>query len=56
MSITPEQPTQRDPYAEGADAALAGLSETDNPYDLDEDFDAFTSWNDGWLSIAEGDD
>jgi hypothetical protein len=44
-----------DPFAEGADAALAGEPESANPYDPDEDCDAHLSWNDGWLSIQEAD-
>ncbi len=43
----------RDPYAEGADAALAGRSETENPYDPLSD--EFLSWNDGWNGIFEED-
>lgn len=43
----------RDPYAEGADAALAGRSEAENPYDPQSD--EFLSWNDGWNSIFEED-
>ena len=38
-----------DYYAEGADAALAGLPETANPYDPEDD--AHLDWNDGWASI-----
>lgn len=41
-----------DPYAEGVDAALAGMPETANPYDP-EDEEAHMSWNDGWLSVGE---
>lgn len=41
----------RDPYADGADARLAGVSETANPYDLDFDEEAHLSWNDGWASM-----
>ena len=47
-----------DPFAEGADARLSGLPETGNPYDPDEQPEAFASWNDGWASIddEDGDD
>ena len=41
----------RDPYAEGADAYLAGASDTSNPYAPDSD--EHLSWNDGWNSQAE---
>lgn len=44
-----------DPYAEGADAALAGLDDTANPYDLNEDESSFWAWQDGWNSIQEED-
>ena len=40
-----------DPYAEGADAALAGQSETTNPYDPVSD--EHLSWNDGHASVSE---
>lgn len=40
-----------DPYAEGADAALAGVSDTKNPYPCPGD--KHLSWNDGYLSITE---
>lgn len=43
----------RDPYAEGADAALAGQSETANPYDPIADEEAHCSWNDGWNDTKE---
>ncbi len=43
--------TERDAYAEGADAYLAGMSETANPYP--EDSDEFLSWNDGWRATYE---
>jgi hypothetical protein len=43
--------TTRDPYAEGADAALAGESDTKNPYPSGSDDEA--SWNDGYMSISE---
>jgi hypothetical protein len=43
-------PEVGDPYAEGADAALAGASESKNPYPVTSD--EHLSWNDGWLSIA----
>lgn len=40
------------PFAEGVEAALNGLAETDNPYDpVDED--ARLMWNDGWASVAD---
>lgn len=42
-----------DPYAAGADAVLAGLPETANPYDPEEDEDAHMSWNDGWAGVEE---
>lgn len=41
-----------DPYAEGADAWLAGEPETANPYDPESD--EYLSWSDGW-SDAEND-
>lgn len=41
----------RDAYAEGVDARLAGESETVNPY-ADDSTD-FMSWNDGYASIDE---
>jgi hypothetical protein len=40
-----------DPYAEGADAYLAGVDEMDNPYPVDSD--DHLSWNDGYSSMAE---
>lgn len=43
-----------DPYAEGADARLAGKNESANPYEIATD--AHLSWNDGWASIDEDDD
>ncbi len=43
--------TERDAYAEGADAFLAGTSETANPYP--EESDEFLSWNDGWRATFE---
>ena len=51
-SDLPLQPAG-DPYAEGADAALAGASDTTNPYPPATDEEA--SWNDGYMSIAEAD-
>lgn len=45
-----------DPHAEGADARLAGASETANPYDPEEQAEAFAAWNDGWASIEDEDD
>ncbi len=50
------EPDDRDPHAEGYDAALAGWSEDQNPYDaLDDgdDFDAYTKWNDGWNAARD---
>ena len=41
----------RDPFAEGKDAFLAGQSETANPYD--DQSDDFASWNDGWNEGAQ---
>ena len=38
-------------YAEGADAGLAGLPDSANPYDPETQEDAHLSWNDGWASI-----
>jgi hypothetical protein len=52
LPLMPGDPT-RDPYAEGADAALAGASDTTNPYPIASDEEA--SWNDGYLSIADYD-
>ena len=43
--------TDFDPYAEGADAGLAGKPDSDNPYDPETQEDAHLSWNDGWASI-----
>lgn len=40
-----------DPYAEGADAGLAGQPDSANPYDPETQEDAHLSWNDGWASI-----
>ena len=40
-----------DPYAEGADAGLAGQLDSANPYDPETQEDAHLSWNDGWASI-----
>lgn len=44
---------EHDPYAEGADAYLAGKPESANPYDLDVAEDASMSWNDGWNAQAD---
>ena len=47
--------TERDAYAEGADAYLSGTSETANPYEIHTD--EHLSWNDGWRATSEaGDD
>lgn len=43
----------RDPYAEGVDAFMEGLSETANPYDPETEEEAHCSWNDGWHSGGE---
>ncbi|MDG3444628.1 hypothetical protein [Nitrospirillum amazonense] len=43
-----------DPFAEGADACIAGQPETANPYDLGTD--DYLTWNDGWQSQADQDD
>lgn len=43
-----------DPYAEGADARLAGQSETANPYPFATD--DHLSWNDGWASVDDEDE
>ena len=45
-----------DAYARGADARLAGMSESANPYDPEENFDDFCSWNDGWGSLDDDED
>jgi ribosome modulation factor len=45
----------KDYYAEGYDAAIAGMDETSNPYDPVEQEDAYMSWNDGYMA-AECDD
>lgn len=44
---------ETDYFLEGADARLAGQSETDNPYDIEANNSAFLSWNDGWASIDD---
>lgn len=41
-------------YAEGAEAARAGLPEDANPYDLEADEIEHLLWNDGWASAHEG--
>jgi hypothetical protein len=46
-----EEKLHSDPWAEGADAALAGDSETSNPYDPSDD--EHLSWNDGYASVAD---
>ena len=48
--------SDKDPFAEGADARLAGRPDTANPYEVDGpdgDFEAHCAWNDGWASIDE---
>ena len=45
--------TDRDPYAEGVEAHDCGLSDTSNPYDVNDDFDAHTEWNDGFAEAVE---
>ena len=47
----PITPSDDDPYAEGADAGLAGQPDSANPYDPETQEDAHLSWNDGWASI-----
>jgi hypothetical protein len=44
-----------DPYADGADACLAGKMETDTPYnpDVASELFAHCEWLAGWLSIYE---
>jgi hypothetical protein len=44
----------RDPYAEGAEAAMCGYSDTDNPYPITSD--AHLSWNDGYISESDPDE
>lgn len=39
---------EKDYYAEGYDAYLAGLDETENPYNPETQEEANMSWNDGW--------
>lgn len=47
--------TERDAFAEGADARLAGKPETSNPYaGVDEAAEA--EWYDGWASIDVDED
>ena len=46
-----DNPTGRDPFAEGADARLAGQGDDRNPFKPATD--ANLSWNDGWNSIDE---
>lgn len=47
----------RDPYAEGKDAYLAGKDESANPYDPASDELANMEWNDGWADAeGEGED
>lgn len=48
---TPPEREPQDAYAMGADAALAGESDTRNPFEPGTD--AHLSWNDGYLSISE---
>lgn len=40
--------TSADAYAEGFAAFGAGKAETDNPYDIDREFEAHCAWGDGW--------
>jgi hypothetical protein len=40
-----------DPYAEGVEAAMSGLSDTDNPYPIGTD--DHLSWNDGYNSVGD---
>ena len=47
---------EADYFAEGADARLAGQSETANPYDPEGMAEAHTSWNDGWNSVEMDED
>lgn len=49
-------PDRPDHFAEGADARLAGALCDANPYDVDNDWDAYADWNDGWNSIDEDTD
>ena len=52
-----ERHDECDPYAEGADAYLAGVSELSNPYDASTQEESHLAWNDGWLSAqAQGDE
>lgn len=44
---------EHDPYAEGADAYLAGKPESANPYDPNRETDAAMAWNDGFIAQAE---
>ena len=45
---------EHDPYAEGADAFLAGKGEDANPYDTGGPLnEAALAWNDGWNSMAD---
>lgn len=41
-----------DPHAEGADAYIAGIDITSNPYDVHTQFEAHCAWNDGWEEVA----
>jgi ribosome modulation factor len=41
-----------DPYADGADAAVAGAPLEANPYDLD-DLRERTLWESGWRSVRD---
>ncbi len=47
---------EQDPYAEGADAYLAGQAMEENPYPLETHFEAHCTWNDGYASLADEDD
>lgn len=42
-----------DPEQEGYDACDEGLSETDNPYDIEKEFDKYCAWNDGFDRYEE---
>lgn len=43
----------RDPRAEGMEAAHCGKPESANPYDLDTHPDEHMAWNDGWADTDE---
>mgnify|MGYP000371461468 CR=1 FL=1 len=42
------------PYDKGAKAFSSGKSESDNPYDMHDDYSNFQSWLGGWLSGLYG--